>query len=268
MDFANLVQNYLSQKSEGDPSFMISEEALTFVDLMRSDDMDRRASQVPEQTNADVRGEPTLHDLTEEPLTEAVSSPHSPAESTEPFQSPPEDTTPASAVSEVALGAELLQAFQDPGNDAESAGPFSESTATAEPIDKLQTDQDEADPSGVFSQEATPQSEPEVAPEFTQQDQPQEQLNSLISEEGIQSFQSTNAYNETTILYPEDTNFEALLRDYDRDVHPPDPAAGDVFMFTPDDVPNVESPESSSEYAEKMISHMSQQFLELERSRP
>lgn len=89
---------------------MVSDEALAFVDIMRRDDMDRRASDVLPATSADERGEPTSEEITSEVVQDSQSETGADAESSELFQESGDETTPAETVSEVALGAEPLLA--------------------------------------------------------------------------------------------------------------------------------------------------------------
>ena len=114
---------------------MVSEESLAFVDLMRKDDMDRRASMVRQQTNADERGEQDQGSVTEEAKTESESASGESAESNaDLFQQEQEIiTTPAVPVSEVALGAEPLQASISDSEQATAAEIFQQEGGQSEP---------------------------------------------------------------------------------------------------------------------------------------
>ena len=114
---------------------MVSEESLAFVDLMRKDDMDRRASNVRPQTNPDERGEQDQGSVTEEAKSESTSETGESAESNaDLFQQEQEViTTPAVPVSEVALGAEPLQASISDSEQAAAAEIFQQEGGQPEP---------------------------------------------------------------------------------------------------------------------------------------
>jgi hypothetical protein len=195
MDFARFVQDYLNQKTEGDPSFMVSEESLAFVDLMRKDDMDRRASQVRQQTNANERGEQDQDSVTQEVKAEPASETGESAETnTDLFQQEQEViTTPAVPVSEVALGTEPLQAsisdseqaeaadlFQEDGNQPEPAALFTESGSDTEASQRTSDEGVDAEPA-----------QQESSPELTSDPNPRE-ASAELSAEAMQVFQESN----------------------------------------------------------------------------
>ncbi len=135
---------------------MVSDEALAFVDIMRRDDMDRRASDVLPATSADERGDPTSEEITSEVVHDPQSETGADAELSDLFQESGDETTPAETVSEVALGTEPLLAVSSesdasPTQDAQifsedeiqqesaSAQPASEDT-TANPEEAISDD--------------------------------------------------------------------------------------------------------------------------------
>lgn len=138
---------------------MVSEESLAFVDLMRKDDMDRRASAVRQQTNANERGEQDQASVTEEANNQPSSGSGEDADpNTGIFEESQQEiiTTPAVPVSEVALGAEPLQASLSDHENAQPADAFQESTSPAEVAEVFQE-------SGQTPQSAIEQNPPSEA---------------------------------------------------------------------------------------------------------
>ena len=131
---------------------MISDEALAFVDLMRKDDLDRRAGNVSRATNADERGEPSHEDVVEQSLQEPQSESGESAESLPVFQETNEDSLPATPVSEVALGAEPLQAASEQFDLADAVTATQEDGQPSEPSQALQDTGDDAVLDALFSQ--------------------------------------------------------------------------------------------------------------------
>ena len=143
---------------------MVSEESLAFVDLMRKDDMDRRASAVREQTNPNERGEQSQESVTEEANNRPSSDSGDDADpSTSVFEESQEViTSPAVPVSEVALGTDPLQATISDNSPAEQVDAFQESEKPTEASTALQESASQAELAEVFQESSSPAEPPEV----------------------------------------------------------------------------------------------------------
>jgi len=245
MDFAKLVTEYMNQRTEGDPSFIVSEESLAFVDLMRADDMDRRASNVEPSTNAEARGEPSSEEVANEAKSSPVSESHSGAEPSTSSESPEVITAPASPFSDVALG----------GNqDAGVLSDMPEAETEPSPSSVFTEDGQQSEPAAATSES---QQSPEPAAVFTE-DSDQAAPNSSLQEEGVMVKEHVTSKSETTILEPPSMpDFESLLQSFDRDYHPPDPPAGDLDMIPQEEDPEPSEPlQNTTEFCESMMSEI------------
>lgn len=282
MDFAKLVTEYMNQRTEGDPSFIVSEESIAFVDLMRADDMDRRASSVESQTSSDTRGEPSSEEITSESKSSSVSESYSEADPFTPQDSPEVITTPASPYSDIALGgnqdagviSNMPEADTEPSpgsvftEDSQQSQPsqvFSEDTQAPEPSQVFTEDPQQSEPSSVFTEdhestepssaftEDSPQSEP--SPQVTEDQQPAEPAavftedgnqaapNGALQEEGVAVTEHVSSNSNTTIIAPQSMpDFESILQSFDRDYRPPDPPAGDLDVIPTEDEPEPSEP--------------------------
>ena len=244
---------------------MVSEESLAFVDLMRKDDMDRRATMAREQTNPDERGEQDQASVTEDAKTESVSSSGESAEQNESLFQQEEEviTTPAVPVSEVALGTDPLQAsisnfeqaeasdsFQEDGNQPEQVSLFTEPGPNPAGESATSETGAETDPPSIFTSQGQ-----EAAP------------NSRLEEEGVRVTEIPNNSGETTMLVPEDmTDFSSMLKRFDSDYRTPDIPVGDDLAFPEiEEEPESEQPETTVEFAESMMAGMTQDLLKFER---
>jgi hypothetical protein len=254
MDFAKLVQDYFNQKTEGDPSFMVSEESLAFVDLMRKDDMDRRASAVREQTNASERGEQDQESVTEEANNRPSSDSGDDADpSTAIFEGSQEViTSPAVPVSEVALGTDPLQATISDNDPAQPAEVFQES---------------EQSPESSIDQTPPPEANTASPHEVFTEDGQQAATNEQLRQEGAQVTEIPNLSGDTTIIAPEGMpDFDQMLKRFDGDYRPPSDPIGDDLEFPEiDEEPPTEELQSTSEYAESMMTGFSESLEQFER---
>lgn len=230
---------------------MVSDEALAFVDLMRKDDLDRRAGNVSSATSADERGEPTHEDVVEQSLQEPQSDSGESTESLQMFQEQNEDSLPAAPVSEVALGTESLQAASEQSDPANAMDALQEDGEPSQPSEAVQSIGDAAAIDSLFSQSDQVQFDS------------QSLMNEALTEEGVTVTSIGNLSGETVILQPESLpDFEAMLRSFDKDYRPPDPQAGDdTEIPPPPDIPESDPMQSSTEFAEQMVSGMSDEYL-------
>ena len=253
MDFAKLVTDYLNQRTEGDPSFIVSEEALAFVDIMRADDMDRRASNVETQTSADARGEPTNEEITSEVLSDPTTEDHPDADSI-PFTSEPEqDTEPVAPISRVAP------------EDPDATGSFSEAGQDTEPAE-IFSSQDSPELPPLNSPQTPPELPSQPSPIFTE-DGPQAATNDALREEGVRVEENSGLRSETTTIAPESMpDFDALLRQFDSEYKAPDPPAGDADLIPEaDEIPDDEPLQNTTEFAESMMSEILSTHLSYDR---
>lgn len=233
---------------------MVSEEAIAFVDLMRADDLDRRAGMASQATNPNERGEPTHEETTESVWQDATTSDGESADV--PLfaqQNESETPTPAAPVSEVALGTDTLQASSEEG---ESASPIQ--TQESESLEAFtspgfQEPGEDSRALALFSESS--QNATANTPEPT------------LESEGATITEIQNDSGRTTIIAPPGMpDFNDLLRTFDRDYHPPDPPAGDrIAIPKPPDIPQFEDIRSSTEVAEQMVASMSDDFLNANR---
>jgi len=259
---------------------MVSDEALAFVDIMRRDDMDRRASDVLPATNADERGDPTNEEVTSEAVQNSKSETGADTELSELFQESGDETTPAETVSEVALGTEPLLAVSSeseasldstqqesqstqPDSENSPASPeeaisddtellFDESTmppqdALNEYQDSILTPQDATENNPDSMDSADPQavvSEESASAEaldLFSQDSTAADTNDSLSSEGVTVSDVPSMSGKTTFIVPDDMpEFAEMLNTFDRDYRPPDPPAGDLHL-----IPESEEIESS-----------------------
>lgn len=285
MDFAKFATEYLNQQTEGDPSFMVSDEALAFVDLMRRDDLDRRATQASQATNPNDRGEPTHEEVSDSVIQRSQSIPGDEPESTEPFQEQSEDTMPAAPASEVALRPDTLQASDSLFNqsslaspqDAAAAESFRESGVGAESSEAVRDDGPEPELANQFSADSLPTDSELAAIDqlFSSAANSSVALdaqfaNQSLQDEGVTVTEINSGHNETVILQPESLpDFNAMLRSFDKNYRPPDPQVGDnIEIPSPPDLSDSEPMESSTEFAESMVAEMSEDFLNSSRRKP
>tara|TARA_R110000868_G_scaffold33142_1_gene120679 strand:- start:267 stop:1040 length:774 start_codon:yes stop_codon:yes gene_type:complete len=254
MDFAKLVTDYLNQRTEGDPSFIVSEESIAFVDLMRADDMDRRASSVESNTSADARGEPSAEEVTDESRRDSVSESHSDAQASSPEESPEVITTPASPFTDVALGgnqdAGVLSDMQEAETEPSPSSVFSEDGQQSQPAAATSESQQSSEPAAVFTEDGN-----QAAP------------NSSLQEEGVTVREHITSKSETTVLEPPSMpDFETLLQSFDRDYRPPDPPAGDTDMIPQEEDPEPSEPlQNTTEFCESMMSEILSTHLAYDR---
>jgi len=254
MDFAKLVTEYMNQRTEGDPSFIVSEEAIAFVDLMRDDDMDRRASSVENQTSSDARGEPSNEEVAGESKNDAVSEAH-PEASPEVFNESAEViTTPASPYSDIALGgnqdAGVISNMPDNDTSSEPVSVFTEDSQSVDPSDAFSESQSAAAPASVFTEDGN-----QAAP------------NDALREEGVTVKEHVSSNSNTTMLAPPTMpDFESLLQSFDRDYHPPDPPAGDRDLIpNEEDLEPSEPLENTTEFCESMMADILSTHLAYDR---
>lgn len=247
---------------------MVSEESLAFVDLMRKDDMDRRASAVREQTNANERGEQDQESVTEEANNKPSSDSGSDADpSTAIFDESQQEviTSPAVPVSEVALGTDPLQATISDNDPAQPAEVFQESDRPAEVTEVFQ----ESGQSPESSIDQTSPSEANAASPhqvFTEDGQ-QAGANEQLRQEGAQVTEIPNLSGDTTIIAPEGMpEFDQMLKRFDSDYRPPSNPIGDDLEFPEiDEEPPSENLQSTSEFAESMMTGFSDSLEQVER---
>jgi len=250
---------------------MVSEESLAFVDLMRKDDMDRRASAVREQTNANERGEQDQASVTEEANNQPSSGS---GEDADPnlgvFEESQQEiiTTPAVPVSEVALGAEPLQASISDHENAQPADAFQESNNPAEVAEVFQE-------SGQTPQSAIEQNPPSDATAATPhqvftEDGQQAGTNEQLRQEGAQVTEIPNLSGETIIVAPAGMpEFDQMLKRFDSDYRPPSNPVGDDLEFPEiDEEPPTEELQNTSEFAESMMTGFSESLEQFERRGP
>jgi chemotaxis protein histidine kinase CheA len=255
MDFAKFVQDYLNQKTEGDPSFMVSEESLAFVDLMRKDDMDRRASAVREQTNPNERGEQDQISVTEEANNQPSSDTGDAADpSTAVFEESQQEviTSPAVPVSEVALGTDPLQATISDNDPAEPAEVFQESGNT---------------PQSAIEQNPPPEANAASPHQVFTEGGQQAATNEQLRQEGAQVTEIPNLSGETTVIAPEGMpEFDQMLKRFDSDYRPPSNPIGDDLEFPEiDEQPPSEELQNTTELAESMMTEFSDSLEQFER---
>jgi len=260
---------------------MVSEESLAFVDLMRKDDMDRRASAVREQTNPNERGEQDQESATEEVHNKPSSDSGDDADpSTAVFDESQQEviTSPAVPVSEVALGTDPLQATISDNDPAQPAEIFQESDRPAEVAEIFQESDRPAEVAEVFHESSQspetaidqgPPSEANAASPhqvFTEDGQ-QAGANEQLRQEGAQVTEIPNLSGDTTIIAPEGMpEFDQMLKRFDSDYRPPSNPIGDDLEFPEiDDEPPTENLQSTSEFAESMMTGFSESLEQLER---
>jgi hypothetical protein len=214
MDFAKLVTDYLNQRTEGDPSFIVSEESIAFVDLMRADDMDRRASSVEPSTSASARGEPSNEDVAGESRHDSVSESHTDASPSTQEESPQIITTPASPFTDVALGGNqdagvisdiqepdvsplVLSAFTEDGQSPEPSSAFSESQPSFEPSEVFTEDSDQANPIVAIQDDSDVATEPK-SPSSDNYQQEFSPYNLELIPEDSENTEPSSAFSESS----------------------------------------------------------------------
>lgn len=309
---------------------MMSDEALAFVDLMRRDDLDRRAEQVREATSPEERGDPDHDSVTSESHNPPVTEFFTEAETNQQDQEVTENAAPAATVSEVALSADPLQASFSDTEEAHAAVPewfesdsadatqiVSDSGQDADPVQQNPEDTEEARSQSFVSEQFesdTPEA-PEIftAPDLeaqatgsqsetgdsaslndgAEQDEFSEAVPSgpqsdtgdsaealeffsengraadvtqSIEDPGVTETTVTSGNTTTTFLVPDEIpDFQSMLYSFDRGYHPPDPPAGEAEFPESDDLPKSESPVSSTEHAESMMSSLGHSLLQMQR---
>jgi len=132
---------------------MVSAESLAFVDLMRRDDMDRRASQVKQAMSSDERGEPTHEDVSDSGVQESTSDAGDDSESVQEFQEQHEDTTPAEPVSEVGDESGAEQSYSEDFAPADPLVAVQESGEQSEPFTGISEAGDDTESAEIFQEQ-------------------------------------------------------------------------------------------------------------------
>lgn len=248
---------------------MVSEESLAFVDLMRKDDLDRRAGNVAQATRPDERGELAHEDIVDKDIQISTSEDGEVAEALNLFQETTEDSLPATPVSEVALSPESLQAASELFDQASAESPTQDQGEDSQPSPAVQEQNSDAAIDALFSQPEQLRLSPELSQLYSEEGQ-QTATNEALAQEGVRVIDIPNASGETTILQPESLpDFEAMLRSFDRDYRPPEPPSGDsIEIPPPPDMSDSDPIQNSTEFAEQMIAGMSSEYLSMSRRKP
>lgn len=251
MDLARIVE-LLGSQTEGDPNFQTTEESQFYVEMLRLDDVQRRADQ---QTFAETPAEHDPESQTQNQEELAGSLLEEPNDTvTEPV---------ATVVDSVAPTADPLPALVTEGDDAQPIDVLQEQGDDAAPTKAPMDSGADASPVAADESPGRPAELPDILTDTGEEAVP----NQRLREEGTLVAETPTTNGNTTMIVPESLQsggFDDVLRHFDVTVKLPEVEAGDIPMF-----PELEETDTdivtSTEHAEKMIAGLSRSLLQWER---
>lgn len=252
MDLARIVE-LLGSQTEGDPNFQSTEESQFYVEMLRLDDVQRRADQQTfSETPPEHDPEAQTHDQ-EELAGSLIEEPNDTV--TEPVATP---------VDSVAPTADPLPALVTEGDDAQPIDLLQEQGDDASPAAATQESGDEASPSATPDTPGQSSELPDILTDSGDEAVP----NQRLREEGMLVAETPTTNGNTTMIVPESlqaAGFDDVLRHFDVTVKLPDVEIGELPML-----PELEETDTdivtTTEHAEQMIAGLSQSLLQWERN--
>lgn len=261
MDLTKIAE-LLGTKTEGDPAFQQTEEAQFFVEMLRMDDVDRRASIATDPTSEGEGAEVASELLEDDEFSQAEEVVSADDTVTGPV---------ADAEGSVAPEAQPLQALLSEGEDATASDAVQEDGPEPEPpAEWLQ--EDDPLPAEVSDVQVS-DSEPPEPPEILQETGEEAAPNQALRDEQALVTEIPSDSGVTTTIVPEKlmaNGFEDVMQVFERNVRVPDIQLGEPWgppleYGGQEDPDHGEQMVSTTEHAEAMMSSLTTRLLEWER---